>query len=310
MTDPDALVVTVAHGQRLAVMSDLDLHELSDPADPGVVTLTRLLRDGDDALCIVVAGNLFRPSATTDLARLISVIGSRLPDLMNALSAFTQRSGSRIVAIPGSRDGDILAVPAARAALERWHVDVAPSVVAWVDTPTGTRAIRIVAGASEIDLSGVRPGDVADAERLSSPEDLTLLLSSRSLYRRYALGVWLPAIALVAGYLAAGTSALISHLSHHPLHIWRNHHLHLLGNAHGPWTTLLTVVIAFAFIESLVALYAGWRVRRRFGQSDAAGRDALGDTLVNGVPAISVARDVAEGGGLGLIVGGAPSAAT
>ena len=310
MTDLDALVVTVAHGQRLAVMSDLDLHELSQATDPGVVTLTRLLRDGDDALCIVLAGNLFRPSPTTDLARLIDLIAQRLPDLTTALAAFRQRAGSRIIALPGSRDHDVLAVPAARAALERWHVEVAPSVQAWIDTPTGTRALRIVAGLSHRDLSGVAATDLTDAERLGSPEDLGLFLSSRSLYRRYAVGVWLPVVALLAGYLAAGASAVISHYSHRPVRIWRNHHLHILGNAQGPWTTLLVALIAFAFIESLVALFAGWQVRRHFGRSDAAGRDALGDTHVDGVAAISVAREVSGSGGMGVIVGGAPSAAT
>jgi hypothetical protein len=63
--------IPVPYGHHVYVVSDLSLSPTTDVTSRPVKELLSLLGEIDDAAVVVVAGNLFHPDSTSDLAKFI-----------------------------------------------------------------------------------------------------------------------------------------------------------------------------------------------------------------------------------------------
>jgi lysylphosphatidylglycerol synthetase-like protein (DUF2156 family) len=293
--------VPLPHGQRCFVVSDLDLAQ-SPEREPSVLEdLVRFLNDVDDAAVLVIAGNLFDPNPD-DGADFVEATLAAHPALADALGRFAAGAFRRLVVLGGSRDRALLERDDVREVLGAHGAEVARDVVVQVATAHGTRDLAVAVGEVRRE-----PADAArDVERLEDPAAAERFAASQLLYRRLARWVWFPMWALVALDVAGSVVTLAGRVTHHRWHLHRTH-------PQDVWSSLLVNLLVLAAFEALLALAAGWAVRRRFrrrtpGVLEAPG-EPLAATSVDGVDAIEYARRVAERGGAGAVVGGSPQAA-
>jgi lysylphosphatidylglycerol synthetase-like protein (DUF2156 family) len=266
--------------------------------------LVDLLGDVDDAAVVVVAGNLFRPQATSDLGKFVEATFAALPGLRQTLADFSAHEGHRLVVLPGSDDAELRDHARAQALLAEVGACVASDVILQIATAGGVRDLAVAAGTYDLDVTPVDATDLADAERLEDPQALERFVASRVLYRRLAGWVWLPILAFALVDLWSLFAVVAGHLTHH------HYRVHLL-HTHSFWVNLAVDVVIVAVAETLLAGAAGVVVRRRFNRAahGAVPRqlsEPLALTRVDGVDALEYARRVVERGGAGAVVGGAP----
>ncbi len=288
------------------MLSDLSLSPTTNVQSRPVQELLNLLGDIDDAVVVVIAGNLFHPGPTADLAKFIGATFTALPEVREAFEHFCATDRHQLVVLPGSDDGELRDHDRAQSLLGDLGVRVAGDLVLQVATANGVRDIAVAAGAYDLDVGPVSAKDVCDADRLEDPLALERFVASRVLYRRLAGWVWLPIVAFFALDLWAIFASVAGHVTRHH---YRVHVLHSSNFWENAFVALVTVAIA----ETVVAGLAGLWVRRRFNraaQPKPAGlTEPLALTRVDDVDALEFARRVTERGGAGAVVGGAPSSA-
>ncbi len=266
-----------------------------------------LLGDIDDAAIVVVAGNLFHPGPTEDLAKFIEATFAAQLRMRDAIVAFTASSNHQFLVLPGSNDADLRDHVRAQSLLGELGVTVASDLVLQVATAEGVRDLAVAAGSYGLDVTPVSGTERSDAQNLEDPLALQRFVASRTLYRRLAPWVWLPVLAFLALDVWAIFASVADHLSRHH---YRVHVLH----SHNFWENAFVALVIVAICETLVAGLAALWVQRRFHRTAAAHqRDYLSEplslTTVDDVDALELARRVVERGGAGAVVGGAPSPA-
>ena len=294
----------VPFGHLVYVVSDLSLSPSSRLESRPIRDFVNLLGHIDDAAVVVVAGNLFHPDPTADLATFIDATFAALPELRDAVATFCANAGHRFVVLPGSDDGELRDRGDAQARLENIGVTLATDVVLQVATASGVRDLAVAAGSYDLNVEPVDVADRADADRLEDPDALERFTASRVLFRRLSAWVWLPLLVVVIADLWSSITVAAGHLTHHH---FRTHVLH----PRGLWVSALFDLITVAVVETVVAALAGFVVRRRFDRrAPSAGPDELSEplvlTTVDGVNAAEFARRVVERGGAGAVVGGSP----
>lgn len=294
----------IPYGHHVYVVSDLSLSPTTNVASRPVREFIDLLGDIDDAAVVIVAGNLFYPDATSDLAKFIDATLRALPAVAAAIAEFCSKDTHRFVVLPGSDDRELDSNERAQAKLEAFGVSLATDVILQVATADGVRDLGVGAGTCSVDVARADVNDRADADRLEDPPSLSRFVSSRVLYRRLGAWVWLPVLAMLGFDLFNSITKVISHFTHHRYHVHAPHTQSFWGN-------LMVNILIIVVCEALVVGVAGLMVRRRF---DRAARESESPTLseplsltsVNGVDAIEIARRIGERGGAGAIIGGAP----
>ncbi|MFI5035055.1 MAG: phosphatidylglycerol lysyltransferase domain-containing protein [Acidimicrobiales bacterium] len=301
MGTTERLTLPIPYGHHVYVVSDLGLSGASDPAGRAVTEFADLLGDLDDPAVVVVAGNLLAPdgAATDALAATLAA----LPALGAAMRAFTANPEHRLIVLPG-RDDAGLGDEAARATLCALGVIVASDLILQVATADGVRDLAVAAGRCHVDAQRADDADRADAQRLEDPPALARFVASRVLYRRLGPWVWFPVVAMAAFDLLNTAVEVLSHLTHHEIRVHAPHTPSFWGN-------LTANLIIIVLVEAAVVTAAGLIVRRRFQRGAREGQalgpaEPLGLTLVDDVDALEFARRVAERGGAGAVVGGAP----
>ena len=294
----------VPYGNHVYVVSDLSLSPTSKPDSRPIVELVSLLGDIDDAALVVVAGNLLYPAPTSDIAKVALATFAALPELADAIRAFTALEGHRFIVLPGTDDHELATNDAAQEALGVLGVSLASDLILQVATANGVRDLAVAAGSCDVDVQAADAPDRRDADRLEDPTSLQRFVASRVLYRRLAAWVWLPVVALGLFDLASALSAIYGHFTHHHLHVHTPHTQSFWGN-------LLVNLLIIAVVEAIVVGCAGLMVRRRFERgthrdSTLEVSEPLSLTNVADVDALELARRVAERGGAGAVVGGAP----
>ena len=93
----------IPYGHHVYVVSDLSLSPRTEVASRPLVELTALLGDIDDPAIVVVAGNLFFPSAERELADDIAATLAHLPDFVRALGNFINHDTHHVYVLPGIR---------------------------------------------------------------------------------------------------------------------------------------------------------------------------------------------------------------
>ena len=290
----------IPYGHHVYVVSDLSLSTATSPQSRPLVELTSLLGDLDDPAIVVVAGNLFFPG-DADLATSIRATLTHLPGLATAVRDFVSHDAHQFFVLPGTDDAALASDDAAQALLADLGVTVASDLMLQVAAADGVRDLAIAAGSHSVDVSRVDPADRADADRLEDPAAVASFVASRVLYRRLAPWVWLIALALVAGDLFNSVTQLIGHFTHHVYKVRAPH-------TNSFWGNLIVNLLLLVGAEALVVGAAGLVVRRRFNRSHHgdAESEPLANTLVDQVDALDYARRIAERGGVGAVIGGAP----
>ena len=304
----DRYTLPIPYGQHLYVVSDLSLSPTTNPAARSVRELIALLEDLDDSAVVVVAGNLLHPDASQDMAAFLAATLRALPSLSAALSAFTDKPGHRFIVLPGADDA-ALAEPGAATGLEALGVELAHDVMAQVATANDVRDVGIAAGQNVVDVAPADRADRADADRLEDPEALARFVASRTLYRRLGGWVWIPVVILTVIDLWSTLTSIANRITDRHLHLA----LHLKFHAHHPtgfWGNTVTTVLVLGLVEALAGAMAGLLVRRRFDRGALSTSphliEPLARTYVDDVDALEYARRIAERGGAGAVIGGAP----
>ncbi len=285
-------------------MSDLSLSPSTNPPSRSLLEFVSLLGDIDDAAIVVVAGNLFHPDPTSDLAKFVDATLRALPEFAAAMQGFCARDSHQLVVLPGSDDYELRDDDRAQGLLRALGIEVAADLVLQIASASGVRDLVVAAGSYGLDLGPVDPKDRADADRLDDPRSIRRFAASRVLYRRFAPWLWLPIVLVAVADLWTTLMAIVGHFTHHRFHV-------RLLHTRGFWPNLVVDLIVVTVIETIVAALAGWLVRRRFersasGASTVELSDPLALTHVGGVDALELARRVVERGGVGAVIGGAP----
>ncbi len=304
MGSTERQTLPIPYGHHVYVVSDLSLSPTTDVASRPVREFIDLLDDIDDAAVVIVAGNLFYPDATSDLAKFIDATLQALPAVAAAITGFCSRDTHRFVVLPGSDDRELDSNERAQAKLEALGVSLATDLILQVATADGVRDLGVGAGTCRVDAARADVNDRADADRLEDPPSLSRFVSSRVLYRRLGAWVWLPVLAMLGFDLFNSITKVISHFTHHRYHVHAPHTQSFWGN-------LMLNILIIVVCEALVVGVAGLMVRRRFDRTSRESEaptlsEPLSLTSVNGVDAIEIARRIGERGGAGAIIGGAP----
>jgi hypothetical protein len=286
------------------VVSDLSLSPATNAQSRPVTELIDLLGDIDDAAVVIVAGNLFHPDATSDLAKFIDATFLALPALVDGVASFCAKDGHRFIVLPGGDDYELAHDERAQEKIEALGAVLAKDVILQVATADGVRDLGVVAGMSHVDAARADADDRADADRLEDPPSLSRFVSSRVLYRRLGAWVWLPVLAMLVFDLFNTLTKLISHFTHHHYKVHAPHTTSFWGN-------LLVNILIIVIFEAVVVGIAGLMVRRRFDRTSRESEspslaEPLARTTVNDVDALEIARRIGERGGAGAVVGGAP----
>ena len=300
----ERLTLPIPYGRHVYVVSDLALSPTTRDSSRPVRELVELLGNIDDPAVIVVAGNLFQPDETSDIAKFIDATLKSLPSLCEAIVAFTTNESHQFIVLPGDDDHDLQHALEAQARVENLGVTLSRDLLLKVTTADGVHDLVVTGATCDVDRSRADPGDRNDADRLEDPPALARFVASRVLYRRLSGWVWFPILAIAIFDLSSTLTRIFDHFTHHDFHV---HTLHT-GSF---WKNLLLNLLLIAASEAAVVVAAGLLVRRRFDrearQADAPTlSEPLALTRVNDVDATEFARLVAEGGGAGAIVGGAP----
>ncbi|MHB8380179.1 MAG: bifunctional lysylphosphatidylglycerol flippase/synthetase MprF [Acidimicrobiales bacterium] len=303
MAGTERRTIPVPYGHHVYVVSDLSLSPTTDVSSRPVNEFLNLLGDIDDAAVVVIAGNLFHPDSTSDLAKFIEATLAALPEVHREFEAFCANPSHRLFVLPGCDDHELGENERAQVLLHNLGVIIASDLILHIATANGVRDLAVAAGTYELDVTPVDRSDCADADRLEDPQALERFVSSRVLYRRLGAWVWFPILALALLDFWGVGRAVIGHFT--------NHHYSLhLTHAMTFWTNLLFELVVIVLIETSIAAIAGRVVRRRFDRSARGVRsNALSDPLTltkaGDVDALEFARRVAERGGAGAVVGGA-----
>jgi len=300
----ERLTLPVPYGHRAYVVSDLDLGPESDPSSLPITEFVRLLNEIDDAAVVIIAGNLFRPAPTSDLARWMAATFTQLPAVVNALERFTSVEYRQVIVLPGRHDAELATHEAAHELLANMNITLASDVMLQVATARATQEIAVVPGTVTSDITAVSASEREDAACLEDPTALARFATSRLLYRRLSKWVWFPVWALVLFDMAGTLVAILGHLTHHHFHLQRTHVSDI-------YSVIFINLIILAAFEGLLALSAGITVRRRFLQqspkrTSAPPAEPLAITHVHETDALQYARRVVDRGGLGAVIGGAP----
>jgi lysylphosphatidylglycerol synthetase-like protein (DUF2156 family) len=300
----ERLTLPIPYGRHVYVVSDLALSPTTKESSRPVRELIDLLGNIDDPAVVVVAGNLLHPDPTSDLAKFIDVTLMTLPTLSRAVEDFTASEHHQLIVLPGSDDHELQHSLAAQSRIEALGITLARDVLVKVTTLDGTHDLVVAAGTCTVDKSRADLSDQDDADRLEDPAALPRFVASRVLYRRLSGWVWFPVLAMAVFDLSNTFTRILNHFTH------RHFFVHTLHTG-SFWKNLLLNLLLIAATEAVVVVAAGLIVRRRF---DREARKASAPTLseplaltrVNGVDATEFARLVAEGGGDGAVIGGAP----
>ena len=294
----------VPYGQHVYVLSDLSLSPTTSPASRPVREFIQLMGHIDDAAVVVVAGNLFHPDATADLAKFIDATFLARPEIAESLRQFCAQANHQLIVLPGGDDHELSEHEGAQRILESLGARIAKDLMLQVATADGVRDLFVCAASSHVDVNVADRGDRSDADRLEDPLALARFVASRVLYRRLGPWVWLPLLALVGFDLFNTITKIVGHFTHHHYKVHAPHTTTFWGN-------LVVNVLIIVLLEALVAGLAGLIVRRRFDRDTRSERTAspsepLALTHAYDVDALEIARRVAERGGAGAVVGGAP----
>ena len=99
--------IPVPYGHHVYVVSDLSLSPTTDVESRPVHEFISLLGDIDDAAIVIVAGNLFHPGPTADLAKFIEATLSALPVVRDAFRDFCTTDKHQMLVLPGSDDHEL-----------------------------------------------------------------------------------------------------------------------------------------------------------------------------------------------------------
>jgi lysylphosphatidylglycerol synthetase-like protein (DUF2156 family) len=301
----ERLTIPLPHGQRLIVVSDLELSPRSDPDALSPREFASMLDEIDDASVVVVAGNLFDGVDGNDAGGFVAESIAQHPALRRAVERFTSEPYRRLVALPGARDGALYLDEEVVLTLTALGVELAHEVVAEVATAQGVKELVVTTGSTSRDVEGVPDGQCEDARRLDDPTALRGFTASRLLYGGLAKWLWFPLWALLVLDVLGSLIGVFNHVTHRHLHVHRTH-------PSNEWSTLLLSIVLLVAFEALVAVIAGVAVRRRFerlGPREEDSGEPLAATTVGGLDALEFARRVVSRGGAGAVVGGAPQPA-
>lgn len=307
MATLERLTLPVPIGQHVYVLSDLSLSPDAKANRRPIRQLTDMLDEFDDGTTVIVAGNLLFPSADADIS-FLEQTWAALPQLRHAITDFCRSPLHRFVVLPGSDDGNFLARDDVQTSLRELGITVVQDVTLQVATAHDERDILVTAGSYFLNTSAADPAERADADRLDDPLAVARFVASRTLYRRLGGWVWAPFL-LAAVFdlwttIASVVSHVTAHFTHHRLDVDRLHPANF-------WNNLIINVLLIGLLETAVAFIASLLVRRRFDRRTRREHtpelsDPLMLTKLNGVDGVELARQIAEQGGAGAIIGGAP----
>jgi hypothetical protein len=263
VTGTERRTIPVPYGHLVYIVSDLALSPTTDPSSRPVRELLGLLSDIDDAALVVVAGNLFHPDSTADLAKFIDATWTALPEVRERLQSFCAGARHDCIVLPGSDDHELGYDVRAQVSLESLGVSLATDLVLQVATAGGVRDLAVAAGNYQLDVTPVDLADRPDAGRLDDPPAVERFVASRVLYRRLAGWVWFPIFAVALFDLWGALTAMVGHLTHHhySVHVLHSHHF---------WVNLFFDLVIIAVVETFIAGLAGIVVRRRFTRHAAS----------------------------------------
>ena len=211
----ERLTLPIPYGHHVYVVSDLSLSPSTNAASRPVREFVDLLGDIDDAAVVVVAGNLFYPDATPDLAGFVDATFRSLASVAEAIASFCAKDSHRFVVLPGYDDHELAGDDHAQARLHALGITLASDIILQVATADGVRDLGVAAGTCSVDVTRADAGDRADADRLEDPPSLSRFVSSRVLYRRLGAWVWLPVLAMFGFDIFNSVTKVISHFTHH-----------------------------------------------------------------------------------------------
>lgn len=304
MTFLDRLTQPVPTGHRVYVVSDFSFSPRTNVASRPLIEFIQLLGDIDDAAIVIVAGNLFFPEPTSDIAKFIGATLQHLDELAAAIKKFSSQENHTFYILPGTDDAEIRTNESAQLLLEGLGARIASEVMLQVATASGSRDVLVAAGQVEKEVGSVSPLERADADRLEDPQAVRRFSSSRLLYRRLGGWVWIPLIVLVVLDFLNTIANFISRVTHKD---FDPHRLH----SSSFWATTILNLIVFGALEALIVASTAFVVRRRFDKRTRSERlsqpsEPLFVTRIGGVDALEIARRIGDRGGAGAVIGGAP----
>lgn len=287
------LTLSLARGQRAFVVADLDLTPQTAPHAIGVEEFIAHLNELDEASVTVIAGNAFDLRGADDPAAAIAETFERLTNLVAAIRRYGSQAYRRLVLIPGAHDRALLTSEFALQALGAVGIEIATDVVLRIATPDGDRDMVVAAA------DPATPTAAGDAACLERPTDGRRFAFSRLLYRQLGRWLWLPLAGMVALDVGSSIATAVGDLSHHRLHL----HSARPADVFADVLDNLLILVAFELLVAVIAtVLVRWRLRH---ESQLAPADPLALAKVGDVDALTLARSVAEHGGLGAVVGGA-----
>ena len=298
MRSDSALTRTISHGQHAYVFSDLDLDTHSQATSTSIHKLVTFLGEIDDPATIIFAGNLFdfggRPAANEVRATL-----ANLPSFASALRKFTSQPRHHVILLPGAHDAELRDDREAQEILEDMGIEIIDQLELALEATRTTVRVPVVTGHTEaLSDSGDHAGVMLD-DQLALPR----FISSRTLYRRFGLFLWL-GVALVAGFdLFNSLTRVVGLFTHHHYGVHAPHTHTVAGNI---ILNFLVLVGLEAVFVTLVSVAVRRRFRWRRNEDASPFSEPLAQTFIGSTTndalsyAAALDTDVA-----GLIVGGA-----
>ena len=143
-----------------------------------------------------MAGNLFHPDATSDLAKFIDATFRRpSPSVRAAFESFCARDNHHLIVLPGSDDHELATTSAPSSSCAPWASASPRTCVPGGDRRRRPRPLRR-RGFLDLDVTG-RANDVSRRRPTRRPPAIARFVASRVLYRRLGAWVWFPLLALV-----------------------------------------------------------------------------------------------------------------
>ncbi len=170
--EPPAAVekVAIGVGGRVMVLANLALApEPSAASLAASAVVARALRSWHGPGTLVVAGGLLDPAASSEGGARLALEAHG--ELSGAFGDFARGDGRRLIVLPGRDDSAISTDPAARKAVEALGAQVASAVDLEMTAATGTRLVRVEAGAAGGITAGEGAGGSAGARGERAGED-------------------------------------------------------------------------------------------------------------------------------------------
>lgn len=294
--------IPVPYGHRIFVLSDLGLGPDTRPNETNISDLIRVLEEMDDAGFVVIAGNLFSPEPTSEIAKYVEATLENLPTVVSAVQRFTEHTSRRLLLLPGSLDSEIATSDQAQALLTSLGIEIASDLIFQVTSTNGVRDLAVVAGKSTVRLVESDEAPSREVQLLEDPLANSRFATSRVLYRRLRAWIWIPLVLLLVADFSSTFIAIADHFTHRHFH---TRHLH-------PSNFVANLIMNLSLLigsEAILAGVASWLVRQRFDRDLRLRRvpelcEPLSITQVSGIDAVEYARGVVERGGIGAIIGG------